>query len=68
MKGRALAAMLAAGNFGGVPLPMLSRRGRERLKRHFTRHYGTYFPPNKRNGARECARRVRQMANYTHGY
>ena len=27
----------------------------------------TYFPPERRNGERECARRRRQMTNGTHG-
>lgn len=31
-------------------------------------HRITYFAPDKRNSARECARRRRQMAAGTHGY
>lgn len=34
---------------------------RRRKGRRYPNHGTTYFPPAKRNGARECARRVRQL-------
>lgn len=62
------AAGLATGKTGGVPLPTLSRSTRNKLKRVQRRNGTTYFPPSKRNGARERSRRLTQMANHTHGY
>lgn len=64
-----LAAMAAAtASAVRVPLTMLSRRDRERLKSGRIGNSHTYWPPSKRNGARERDRRMRQMANGTHGY
>lgn len=34
---------------------------RRRKGRRYPNHGTTYFPPAKRNGAQECARRVRQL-------
>lgn len=48
--------------FGGIPLPLLSRSARNKLKRKLLVRGTTSFPPSKRNGARECARRMKQLA------
>jgi hypothetical protein len=51
--------------FGGIPLPLLSRSARSKLKRagdYPSDHRTTSFPPEKRNGSREVARRLRQMS------
>lgn len=58
--GSAFAAMLAAGNFGGVPIYQLSNKSRARLTAAPRGHSTNWAKPHQ--GKRECARRVRQMA------
>lgn len=45
MDGRSLAALIGAGNFGGTPLPLLSRRQREQLKRQDVGGAGEFRAP-----------------------
>ena len=36
-------------------------KGRGGATRNFHRPYNTYFPASRRNGSKECARRLRQI-------
>lgn len=60
--GSVLAALIGAGNFGGTPLYLLGPKAQRQITASPRGHKTTYWPPSMRNGQRERARRVRQMA------
>lgn len=53
---------------GGIPLASLPRRARRCLTSPTLRELWNGGGHKPHQGARECERRRRQMANHTHGY